>query len=198
MSTAVTVTVIAFSYQMLQYWISVDVADKATTVLIVLAVTNFVLAIIIPLNNFLLGMGKLKAMSITSISTAIINATLLVFFLPIFGIVGAAWAYLFALVPYLFLIYKTEKHYLELPFRRAHYLKLISQLLTTSSIVFLIDVFFMKQLIINFFLVILASATSCVLFIGIHYVLGFFEKEDSRDILNFVKQAIRSPNNHLK
>lgn len=189
-STAITVAFIAFAYQMLQYWIGSDLADKATGVLMILSVTNLVLAITYPLNNFLLGMGKLKALSVTSIFTAIINATLLIILLPRFGIVGAAWAYLLALVPYLFLLYKTEKHYLELTLRRAHYLKLMGQLFVTSSIVFLIDIYFIKPLIINFTLVLLASAISCIIFVIIHYLLGFFEKEDSRDIYNFIKQVV--------
>lgn len=191
-STAVTVTVIAFAYPMLQYWISIDVAEKATTVLVILASTNLVLAVITPLNNFLLGMGKLKAMSITSIATACINAILLVFLLPRFGIVGASWAYLLALIPYIFLLYTTEKSFLELTLRRAHYMKLSSQLLVTSLLVFCIDVFFIKPLIINFFLVLLSSAVSCSIFIIIHYLFGFFEKEDSDDVYNFMKKlAVR-------
>lgn len=191
-STAVTVTIIAFAYQMLEYWISPDLAIKATGVLVILAITNLVLAIIYPLNNFLLGMGKLKAMSITSIVTAIINAALLILLLPHFGIIGAAWAYLLALIPYLFLIYITERSYLALTFRRAHYMKLVSQLFITSSVVFLIDVLLIKSFISSFFLVLLASVFSCVVFVVAHYLFGFFEKEDSRDVLNFVKQAIKN------
>lgn len=188
-SASIAVTFVAFAYQMLQYWISSDIADKATEVLIILAITNFVLAVVYPLNSTLLGMGKLKALTITSVSTAIINAILLVALLPRFGIIGAAWAYLLALIPYTFLIYKTEKSYLELTFRRAHYLRLIMQLLATSAIVFLIDIYIIKPLINNFLLVILASAFSCLSFILVHYLLGFFEKEDTHDILNFIKQV---------
>lgn len=196
-STAVTVSFIAFAYQMLQYWISSELADKATGVLIILALTNLALAITYPLNNFLLGMGKLKALSVTSISTAVLNAILLVTLLPRFGIVGAAWAYLLALIPYLFLIYITEKSYLELTFRRAHYLKLIKQLIVTSTAVFLFDVFLIKPLITSFFLVIVALAVSGSFFIAVHYLFGFFEKEDSHDIYNFIKQALQSDLNTI-
>lgn len=188
-STAITVTVIAFAYQLLQYWISADLADRATEVLVILAITNLILALTYPLNNILLGMGKLKALSITSVITAVINAILLVTLLPTFGIVGAAWAYLLAFVPYLFLIYKTEKFYLELTFRRAHYMKLVGQLFVTSTIVFIIDVYLIKPFISNFLLVLSASAFSCFIFVGTHYLFGFFEKEDTYDILKFIKQV---------
>lgn len=197
-STAVTVSFVAFAYQMLQYWISPELADKATSVLVVLALTNLALAITYPLNNFLFGMGKLKALSLTSASTAILNAILLVALLPHFGIVGAAWAYLLALIPYLFLIYITEKKYLELTFRRAHYLKLIRQLFVTSTVVFLFDVFLIKPLISSFFLVIVAVIISGVSFIVAHYLFGFFEKEDTYDILSFTKQASSTLGNYFK
>lgn len=197
-STAVTISFVAFAYQMLQYWISPELADKATSVLVVLAITNLALAITYPLNNFLLGMGKLKALSITSASTAVLNAILLITLLPRFGIIGAAWAYLLALIPYLFLLYVTEKSYLELTFRRAHYLRLMRQLFITSTIVFLIDIFFIKPFISSFLIVIAALGFSVVLFIGVHYVLGFFEKEDTYDIMSFTKQATSTLGNYFK
>ena len=189
-STAMAVSFVAFAYQMLQYWIGVNLADKATGVLIILAFTNLILAITYPLNNFLLGMGKLKLMSITSVLTAILNAILLIILLPKFGIIGAAWAYLLALLPYVYLIYETERSYLKLTLRRAHYIKLISQLSLTSAIVFLLDIYFIKPFITNFFLVLLSLGISCIIFIFIHYLFGFFEKEDSHDILNFGKNVL--------
>lgn len=189
-STAITVTFIAFAYVMLQYWINQELADKATDILIILALTNLVLAITYPLSNFLLGMGKLRALSITSLVTAMLNAILLFIFLPRFGIIGAAWAYLLALTPYVFLIYVTEKSYLELTFRRAHYFKLIGQLSITSIVVFLIDVYLIKPFISSFPLVVLALVVSTVMFILTHYLFGFFENEDAHDILNFMKQAL--------
>lgn len=189
-STAITVTFIAFAHQILQYWISTDLADKSTGVLIILAITSLLLAITSLLNSFLLGMGKLKALTVTSVSTAALNAALLIILLPRFGIIGAAWAYLLSIIPYLFLLYLTEKSYLELTFRRTHYLKLVGQLLVTSIVVFLIDVFLIKPFIESFFFVILALIVSCIIFIGSHHLCGFFEKEDTRDILNFVKKTV--------
>lgn len=189
-STAITVTFIAFAYPILLYWINRDLADKATGVLIILALTNLVIAITSPLNSFLLGMGKLKALTITSIFTAGTNALLLILLLPHFGIMGAAWSYLLAFIPYAFLIYATEKHYLELTFRRIYYVKLIARLFLTSTLIFMFDMFLIKPLITNFFLVIIAIILSCVIFIITHYLLGFFDKEDTHDILTFTKQIM--------
>ena len=149
-SAAFTITFIVFAYPMLEFWISEDVANKGSDVLIVLAITSFVLAITGPLSNFLLGMGKLKLLSITSVLTAILNIILLFILIPKFGILGAAWAYLLALIPYIYLLYVTEYSYLELTFRKAHYLKLIKGLLVTSFVIYLIDYFVIKQFIVNF------------------------------------------------
>jgi len=191
-STATAVTFIAFAYPILRYWISTDLADKATGVLVILTLTNLVIAITSPLNSFLLGMGKLKALTVTSIFTAGINALLLIALLPRFGIMGAAWSYLLAFVPYIFLLYKTERHYLELTFRQIHYFKLITHLILTSALIFMFDVFLIKPFITNFPLVIIAIILSCALFIAIHYLLGFFDKEDTHDILTFMKQAMNT------
>ena len=196
-STGIAITLIAFGYQILQYWISPDLANKASGVLIILTLTNLIIAITNPLNNFLLGMGKLRPLTTTSVFTAILNAILLILLLPRFGIIGAAWAYLLAFIPYIFLIYKTEKHYLELTFRRNHYLKLMSQLLFTSTSVFLIDVFLIKPFINNFVLVLTALSISFIAFIVLHYIYGFFEKEDSHDILMYIKQMTHKPINHF-
>lgn len=191
-SASVTVGFIAFSYQILEYWIDVNLAEKASDVLIVLAITNCILAMISPLNGFLLGMGKLKAMTATSVVTAILNAVLLVLLLPAYGILGAAWAYLLALLPYVYLVYKVEKEYLGLSGRYIHYLKLFAQIMVTSLLVFLIDILFIKPYITNIFLALIAFGTSSLVFICIHYVLGFFEKEDTYDILTFIRQTTRS------
>ncbi len=189
-STALTITFIAFAYEMLKFWISIDLAEKATGVLIILSLTNLILAVMYPLNTFLLGLGKLKALSITSIVTAITNGVLLIVLLPHFGIIGAAWAYLLALIPYFYLLYITEKSYLELTFRGMHYIKLLSQLLVTASVVYCIDTFILKAFVTNFPLVLIASGISCVLFIVLHYTFGFFEKEDTDDIYSFLKNNL--------
>jgi O-antigen/teichoic acid export membrane protein len=186
-STAVSVTFIVFAYQILQFWINKDLADKATKVLIILAVTNLVLAVIGLLNNVLLAMSKLRSLITTSIVTALINAVLLILLLPRFGIEGAAYAYLFALSPYVFLIYVTEKKYLNLSLRKKHYIKLFYHLFFTSLVTVVVDYFFIRQFITNFFSVIIALVFSFSFFIGIYYYFGFFEKEDTGDILSFLK-----------
>lgn len=196
-SASVTLTFIAFAYPLLEYWISKELADKATGVLIILALTNFLLAVISLLNNLLLGMGKLRALITASVFTALINGVLLVILMPILGIEGAAYAYLFALVPYIFLIAKTEKDYLQLKERASHYIKLSLQLITTSLVVYLIDIYCIKPFITNFLLVLIASAFSCLLFIVTHYFFGFFEKEDTDDIFNFIKKQIPILKNKL-
>jgi O-antigen/teichoic acid export membrane protein len=190
-SAAITITFMAFAYKMLNYWISPDLANKASAVLIILALTNFVLAITGPLSNFLLGMGKLRSLTIASVVTAVFNLVLLLVLLPRFGIEGAAWAYLLALVPYLFLFYRTERVYLALLDRKDYYLKILLQISCTSTVVYLIDAFIVERFISNFPGVIVSCIFSFALFLGVHYMFGFFEKEDVHDIGSFVRRLLR-------
>lgn len=188
-STAISITFIAFAYALLQYWISTELANKATTVLIILAITNLILAVVTPLNSLLLGMGKLRALITTSTITALINIVLLFVLMPRFGIEGAAYAYLFALVPYIFLIYKTEKGYLDLFNRASYYVHFISKLVVISGIIFVIDKFFVIQYVHSFVSVLLASAVSTTAFLVLYFLFGFFEKEDVVDISHFLKKV---------
>jgi O-antigen/teichoic acid export membrane protein len=189
-STAIALTFIAFAYQLLQFWINTDLAEKATTVLVVLSITNLLLAVINLLNNVLLGIGKLRALIVTSVSTAMINGILLVVLLPKYGIDGAAYAYLFALLPYAFLIYVTEKKYLGLAFRRKYYFDMFWKLGLVSGITYLIDVIFIVQYINNFVIALISAGFSTVIFLGMYYLFGFFEKEDVEDISAFLGKYI--------
>lgn len=189
-SVAITITILAFPYKMLQYWISSDVADKATATLVILACTNCLLALIGPLNNFFLGLGKLKALTMASVSTAILNAILLFVLLPTKGIEGAAWAYLISLSPYVVLFYWTEYKFLSIERRTEYYIKLIAKLTIVSIIVFLLDQIFISPYIYNFASVIVACMISGAIFMGLYFIFGFFEKEDVRDIRTFINTAI--------
>ncbi len=189
-SVAITITILAFPYKMLEYWISPDVAEKATVTLIILACTNFILSLIGPLNNFFLGLGRLKALSKASISTAILNALLLFALLPTMGIEGAAWAYLLSLSPYIVLFYWTEYKFLAIEHRSKYYILLIAKLTLVSGLVFIFDRIILSPYINSFPLVLIASVISGALFMGLYFIFGFFEKEDVRDIRTFLHTVI--------
>ncbi|MEI6304737.1 MAG: oligosaccharide flippase family protein [Candidatus Taylorbacteria bacterium] len=190
-SAAITVTTISFAKEILTYWISPDFAEKATTVLVVLAVTNFILALSGPLSSFLLGLGKLKFLTTISITMAVFNTILLIIFLPMAGIKGAAYAYLLSLLPVAFMFYFTEKHYLKLSNRKRYYLHMISGNIAVSLIVFLISHYLTVYTIHNLFSLLIASALTGIMYILIYWLLGFFEKEDEISIKTFAFKIFR-------
>lgn len=190
-SAAITVTTVAYAYQIMQYWISVDFAEKSTTVLIILALTNFLLALIGPLSNFLLGLGKLKFLTILSISMALINTILLVILLPISGINGAAWAYLLSLFPVIYMFYYTEKHFLSLTERRKYYREIIIGNIFISLIVYCIAKVFLIHFITNLFMVLAVGGITALLYIVLYWLFNFFEKEDIESVRIFINKTLK-------
>ncbi len=182
LAAAVTVTTIAFSRQLLTYWISPDLAAKATTVMIILAATNFVLALTGPLSSFLLGLGKLKFLTILSIAMAALNTILLVILMPLFGINGAAWAYLLSLIPAIYMFYFTEKHYLKLDQRAHYYRNIFAKNLLVSAIVLVVSYFGAAHLVHNFAEVFIVGGCIGILYLVLYWLFGFFEPEDVESI----------------
>lgn len=192
LSTAITVSMTSFSYQMLQYWINNDVANKASSVLIILAFTGLILSILSPISNLLLGLGKLKSLITSSIIMAVLNIILLFILIPRFGILGAAWAYLLSLIPTIWLIYQVESQYLKLGAKRLrYYITIISKLLLVSLISYTINIFILKNYIKNIGFLVIIGPLSIFIFISIYKAFGFFEKEDVSDIKNFIGRLFK-------
>ncbi len=182
---ALTITTISFSYQVLQYWLSLDFAERSSSVLVILALTNFILALFVPLSSFLLGLGKLKFLTISSVGMALLNVVALVVLLPFFGIKGAAWAYLISVLPIFYLFYYVETRYLDLLNRKKYYIKIISGTIVTSCLVGIINNIFVSHIISNLFTLLIAGGISFILYIVIYKFFGFFEQEDWNDVERF-------------
>lgn len=187
---ALTVTVISFSYQILQYWLSVDFAEKSSSVLIILALTSFILALFGPLSNFLLGLGKLKFLSISSLCMAILNAVALFTLLPLFGIIGAAWAYFISVLPVAYLFYYVETRYLQLSGRKKYYIKTILGTIITACVVGVLNLF-MSKFILSLATLLFACGVSAVTYVTLYKLFGFLEEEDWIDIKRFFLLIIR-------
>ncbi len=183
-ASALTITCISFSYKILEYWLSADIASHASSVLIVLALTNFMLALFNPLSNFLLGLGKIKFLTISSLSMAVLNVILLFILLPLYGIMGAAWAYLLSVLPVIYFLYYVEKHYLHLSGRGAHYGKTILGIIVTSAIIWLVNLI-LGRFAVNLPTLLMVGAMSALLYVVVYRFLGFFEKEDWHDLERF-------------
>jgi O-antigen/teichoic acid export membrane protein len=191
LSAALMFSIIFLAKPILSYWLNPEFAEKSYEVLIILAVTNLILALSTPLSNFLLGLGRLKLLSITSLLMAGINVVLLFILLPKYGIVGAAFAYLFALIPVVFLFYKVEKDYIGLRNRRIYYFKIISQISLVALISFFINEYLLSLFIFNRISMVIVLGISVVIYIGIYRILGFFEDEDRRDMEHFAMAIYR-------
>lgn len=187
LSASVSITIISFPYKMLQFWISEEVAINATHVLIILTWTNFFLALTGPLTNFLVGMGRLKELTWTTVTAAVLNGVFLLLLLPMAGIYGAAWAYALALVPYLFLFAWTEGTLLGLKGRVSYYLSSILKMTITGTIVYYFNIYIVASHIENLFGILVASTISVSLFIALHAGFGFFDRKDVQDLTYFAK-----------
>lgn len=183
-ASALTISIIAFSSETLRYWLNTDFADKSSGVLVVLALTNLLLALFGPLSNFLLGLGKLKLISSFSALMAALNAVVLFVLLPLYGIIGAAWAYLISVLPVIYLFYYVETKYLFLLNRGGYYRKTITGTILTSFLVLLIDTL-VSYFVVNIITLIFALCTSVVLYVIFYKLLGFLDQEDWKDIERF-------------
>jgi O-antigen/teichoic acid export membrane protein len=190
-SAALTVTAVAFAHKALLFWLNADFADKSTNILIILALTNFFLALFGPLSNFLLGLGKLKFLTTMSVCMGIFNAVLLLILLPLYGITGAAWAYLLSVLPVVYMFYYTERHYLALSGRKRYYGRKFFGTVITSIIVWIVDSYLLSMLAVNLWTLIIMGGVSVVLYLLLYKFLGFFEEEDWRDMELFYRQTMR-------
>jgi O-antigen/teichoic acid export membrane protein len=190
-ATALTVTVLAFAYKILFYWLSLDFALHSTGILIILALTNFILALFGPLSSFLLGLGKLRFLTVMSVVMGVLNAVLLFILLPSYGINGAAWAYLLSVLPVLYMFYYTEKKYLDLSDRRAYYVRTIITTILTGAALWLIDTFILSFLITSLITLVMIVGVSVILYLVLYKAFGFFDSTDWHDIERFYGEVLQ-------
>lgn len=194
-AAAFSVTSIAFAYKILLYWLNADFANHSSQILVILAFTNFILALFGPLSSFLLGLNKIKFLTAMSVTMGVLNAILLVILLPRYGITGAAWAYLISVLPVIYVFYYTEKTYLTLLGRKRYYIKKILGTLLVSSIVWLLDTYILSSLITNLITLLLIGTCSVMLYLILYKLLGFFDPTDWTDIEKFSKEILRKIKN---
>ncbi|MDP1625093.1 MAG: oligosaccharide flippase family protein [bacterium] len=184
-SAAIAITCIAFAYELLFHWLNQDFADRASNILIISAIASFVLALYSPLYNFLLGLGKIRFITAFSIAICVLNILLLFIFLPLYGIIGVAWAQLFSLAPMLYMLYHTEKHFLRLNDRKRHYRSHVFGLIVISAIVWSLDSYVLSFLAINLPSLLIICCVSVITFLLLYKAFGLFEREDWDDFEHF-------------
>lgn len=141
-SAAVSITIIAFSYEALFYWLNSDFAEKSYITLILLALASFLFSLYNMLTNFLMGLGKVKLIIFFSVLISTINIVLLFVLLPKYGMIGVAISYLLSQIPVIFILYYSEKKIFFLEKRTIYNLKFIGGVIFVSILILFIDHFF--------------------------------------------------------
>jgi O-antigen/teichoic acid export membrane protein len=177
-AAAFTMAIVSFAHPILEFWLNKQFADRGTGILIILAATYFLLSLLGPLTNFLLGLHRVKFLALTSVIMAGVNVILLFLLLPKFGILGAAWAYFgaAALVPFIF--WWAEKKYLNLEAVGPFYLKLYSKVLVVSCVFFVLARYLIAPYVTGRTVLIIVGPLTIALYLYLYKVFGFFEAED--------------------
>lgn len=179
-SFAIAISVILTSDKILLYWLGEDFSKQSFNVLILLTLTNFVLALFSPLSNILTAMNKMKFLTTGSIIMAGINIISLSLLIPRYGINGAALAYLISVLFIFWMFYYSEKTYFDID-TKVH-LKLFVKLFITSIPFYFIVKFFVYPTITSLFHLIILGPASVLLFMILYKLLGFVEEEDWREL----------------
>lgn len=187
-SIAITVGIIFNAEKIMRYWFDENFATYSTKILIILAVTNLILSLLSPVASFLMGINRMKFYVSLSATMAIINIILLFTLLPTLGIEGAAFAYLFSVLPIFYAIYFIEKNYLEIKSRGKYYINFISKHIIVTLITVILIIFVINPLISNFLTLVILGPVSVLLYLILYVLFGFMDKEDSDDILSFIKK----------
>jgi O-antigen/teichoic acid export membrane protein len=188
MTAALMFVMILYSKQILQYWLHGDFAAKSASILIILAVTYFFVALLVPLNNFLLGKGRAKELAIFNTLMCIIDVGLVLVLVPRIGIIGAAWAYLASVLAVPMFFYYSERKFFNLNDTVKFYSKMMAKLAVTFAISFAIC-FFSYFFIVNLASLLFFIALSLLVFVLVHYMFGFFENEDVQLFKSVLRKA---------
>ena len=109
---------------------------------------------------------------------AALNVLLLFGLVPFHGIIGAAWAYLIAVLPIVWFYIWTEKKILMLSGRFEFYRNLLFKLAFTSGVFSALFYLVFSPLLKSLMAVILLGPVAVLTFLGLYWVFGFFAKED--------------------
>ncbi len=191
LASAAASTLVFFAEPVLRYWLNEEFAARSTNVLIILAVTNFVLAIYGPLYNFVLGLGRLRMITVVSFVTGALNALLLWILMPLLDIEGAAWAYLLSVLPIAYMIYHTEIKYLKIELRTHYYLKLALKTMVTVVASYVVARLVWLPLTTSLVTLCFTGSASVLTYLALYRVFGFYEEEDKRDLTSFARSLVK-------
>jgi O-antigen/teichoic acid export membrane protein len=191
LASALATSIAVFGHKILLYWVGPEIAVASTPILHWLVPTYFLLAVFMPLTNFLGGLGRTKFLALSSVSMATLNIVLLLVLLPTYGILGAAIAYFMSLLPLVGVIYYIEKYYFGLEGIGRFYLFLFGKLLATVALFCAVAIPVNMYGVSNLLTLVFVGPLFVVGFIGLYKVLGFFGTEDSELMGRVMRSFLR-------
>lgn len=187
----IVVPAIFLANKFLLYWLGPDFSQNSTIVFQLLLVTYGVNSLhAIPYLSAY-GAGKPKYNAIYSLVVAVLNVLLMFIFIPIWGINGAALAYLLAVLPTLLFIIFVEKKILEIDTRvfwRRQVMVSIAQITILALVSYIVSRFISSLMGVVFGYAAIAA------FSGIMFVLlRLVSQEDMRLLYGFMNRMKSRP-----
>lgn len=189
MSAAMAASIILFGQKILLYWLGPDFAANGRVVLPLVTVTYFILITFGPIYQFLLGINRERLAAAWSLSLAALNIALLLPLVRLYGINGAAWAFLLSVLPVYGMLYWTEKRIFGLPDIFKVYVVLYGKLLVTAIIFYPIVKFVLLPWTVDIVSLIIIGPLSVVLFLALYKLFGFVEQEDWQLFKQYLTQV---------
>lgn len=190
LSSAIALSIIFTADKILLYWLDENFMRQSLNILILLVLTNFVLALFNPLSNLLIAMGKMRFLTTGSIIMAIINIVSLIILLPRYGINGAAFSYLISVLFIFWMFRYSEKKYFKI--EKNDHMVLFLKIITVTIPFFLLIKFLLHPLITSMLSLIVIGPLCVILFLLFYKLFGFFEEEDWEDFKSsFLKILVK-------
>jgi O-antigen/teichoic acid export membrane protein len=189
---AIAIPLMVFSKRLLSIWVNPEVASQSWAVQIVLCLVYWILAVNMVPSQLLLGSGRVKTLAWVNGSMAILNLLFLFLLTKPLGIMGAALAYLFALIPSLAWYIISEKYVLGFPsFQWRTYLQFIKQALLASALTWIGSSLLILPFVTSLITLLLGLALSAGLFLFWYWFFGFIDPDDWHLLFGFGKTIVR-------
>ena len=182
---AFTVAMSVFSYKILFFWVGKPFADRGWQILIILALTYFLIALYGLLSQVILGLGHVGELAGWASVVALVNLLLLFVLVPIYGIIGAAWAYLGGAFVMPFIMVYLERKFLKVQGNLQFYIRLLLKNALVSGIFCLLFYFGVLPWVRSIWVLLVVGPGSLIVYIFIYDIFGFFEREDRELLLGF-------------
>jgi O-antigen/teichoic acid export membrane protein len=179
----VSIPLIAFSHPILSLWISKEMADSSSSILIILVI-GFFLAGVVPY-NIITGMGNPKIYTTSSMISGIGAIILFALLLKPFGIMGVAVG---KLVSFIFtVIYYLHVSKKKLDISIVTCIKMLLIPLAISTVIILVGYYFSNK-IDNLIYLIWFSGFSVITFIASMWITNQISMQEKELILSFVNK----------